>query len=120
MILVDTSVWVDHFRRPMTEMAELLERDVVLQHPFVTGELLLGNPGDRSALASFLNSLETASVCEPTDFADFIDSQSLGGTGIGFVDANLLAAASADGHKLWTRDRRLAEQAERLGLLHAG
>ena len=120
MILVDTSIWIDHFRRPVADLAELLDRDLVMQHPFVSGELLLGNPVDRTGLGSFLESLEQAPICGTGAFAGYVEAQALGGTGIGFVDAHLLVTASLVACTLWTRDRRLAEQAERLGLLHPG
>ena len=119
MILVDTSIWIDHFRHPVADLAELLDRDLVLQHPFVSGELLLGNPADRTGLVSFLESLEQAPICGIGAFASYVEARTLGGSGIGFVDAHLLASADVAGHRIWTRDRRLAEQAERLGLLHA-
>ena len=120
MILVDTSIWIDHFRQPLAGLAGLLERDLVLQHPFVSGELLLGNPFDRAGLVSFLESLDQAPICDPSTFAEYVAARALGGTRIGFVDAHLLATASLLTCTVWTRDRRLAEQAERLGLLYPG
>ena len=118
MILVDTSIWIDHFRRPVPELAYLLDRDLVLQHPYVSGELLLGNPADRNELVSFLESLDQAPICGTGAFASYVEARTLGGTGIGFVDAHLLVTATLLACTVWTRDRRLAEQAERLGLLH--
>lgn len=116
MIIVDTSVWADHFRVRDAELVATISDGRILQHPFVTGELALGNPPDRRAMIAVLGSFPQI-VPQPFElFIEFADRRSLGGAGIGFVDANLLASAAASDAKVWTRDKRLAAQAERLGL----
>lgn len=117
MIIVDTSVWIEHFRRPNSTLVALLERDGLAQHAFVTGELALGNSADRAALVGFLGSLTAAEVCTEGALLEFVERERLGGSGIGFVDAHLLAAAAALGFSLWTSDKRLHDQAARLDLL---
>lgn len=118
MILVDTSIWADHFGKAVANLSLLVARDQVLQHPFVTGELALGNPTDRKAMIATLDGLPQASVCEWSDLLAFAGRHELGGTGIGYVDAHLLASAHWHRVKLWSKDKRLAFQAERLGLAY--
>lgn len=117
MILVDTSVWVDHLRRRDATLARLLDVGGVVTHPFVIGELALGNLRQRDLVLDLLRRLPRAVVATERETLDFIDRNALFGLGIGYVDAHLLAAArlTADG-RLWTRDRRLALAADRLGL----
>lgn len=119
MILVDTSIWADHLHRPIASLLDLIVEAEIIQHPFVTGELALGNPADRARMMAMLDALPSATVFEHAAMIEFIETQAIGGTGIGFVDAHLLASTIAMNCRLWTRDRRLAEQAERLGLLHS-
>jgi predicted nucleic acid-binding protein len=117
VIVIDTSVWADHFHRELQELSSLIDREEVLQHPYVTDELALGNPRDRKAMVAMLEALDQATVCLRSDFLLFIDEHKLGGTGIGFVDAHLLVStAKSTGAALWTRDKRLLRQAERLGV----
>jgi len=117
VILVDTSVWVDHLRRREPALADLLEAGGVVTHPFVIGELSLGRLRQRDIVLGALRQLPRAAVATDRETLDFIDRNALHGRGIGYVDAHLLAAArlSAD-TLLWTRDRRLAGAAERLGV----
>jgi predicted nucleic acid-binding protein len=117
VILVDTSVWVDHLRLASAILTELLDDDQVLGHPFVLGELALGNVRQRDALLSDLRELPQAVVAEDHEIIRLIDREALFGRGIGYVDAHLLAAARLTaGSKLWTRDRRLQAVAVQLGL----
>ncbi len=121
MILVDTSVWVDHLRRGDAQLAELLERGTVLGHPFVVGEIACGKLTDRGAILGLLQHLPMAVVAEPDEVVAFIDRHRLHGKGIGYVDVHLLSAtALTAGAKLWTRDRRLHEVARDLGCAHGG
>ncbi len=117
MILVDTSVWVDHLRAGERRLSQLLDRGMVLAHPFVIGELALGRLRQRELVVSSLRDLPRASVATDEDVLLFIESQALYGLGIGYVDAHLLASVrlTADA-LLWTRDKRLDAVAERLGL----
>ena len=118
MILIDTSIWIDHYRAPFAELTELLGLEQILQHPFVTAELALGNPSGRSAMVARLDSIDQALVVTQTELLDFVAAKQIGGTGLGFVDAHLLASAERLNCLIWCRDKRLATQAERLGRLH--
>ena len=117
MILVDTSVWVDHFRMGDKALAGLLEAGEVLAHPFVIGELALGDLRQREIVLEALSDLPCASVAADKEVLHFIDRHALFGRGLGYVDAHLLAATRlTSGAKLWTRDKRLKEVAAELGL----
>lgn len=117
MILVDTSVWVDHLRSGDETLASLLHAGRVLAHPFVIGELALGTLRRRREILDLLEDLPHATVASHEEVLSFIERQALAGLGIGYVDAHLLAATRLTaGSALWTRDRRLAAGAERLGL----
>jgi predicted nucleic acid-binding protein len=117
MILVDTSVWVDHLRVPVARLVSLLQRTEVLIHPFVVGELAVGNLRNRQRILADLRELPTASVATDAEVLAFIDRAGLHGRGIGYVDAHLLAATMLTGSAaLWTFDRRLAEVATELRL----
>lgn len=118
MIIVDTSVWADFFRGNMPELSDVLAGMKALQHPFVTGELLLGNPADRQALKRDLEGLAQARVSDHDTAMQFAFDRNLGGTGIGYVDLHLLASAASADAMLWTRDKRLLAQAGRLGLAY--
>lgn len=116
MILVDTSVWVDHLRAGDRRLATLLERGAVLAHPWVIGELALGRLSQREEILRLLAGLPHAEIVTAPELAVFIDRHELFGIGIGYVDAQLLASAFlTPDARLWTRDKRLAAVAERLG-----
>ena len=117
MILVDTSVWVDHFRSGDDTLAAHLDRGQVLLHPFVIGELALGHLPRRDLILSILHDLPQAGVASDSEVLQFIDRQRLFGIGIGYIDAHLLAAIRlTPGAALWTRDRSLRAVAAHLGL----
>jgi predicted nucleic acid-binding protein len=117
VILVDTSVWVDHLRAGNDRFTALLARGEVLGHPFVTGELALGDLRWRDAVLSDLRDLPQAVVASDEEVLYFINHQRLFGRGIGYVDAHLLAATRlTERAKLWTRDRRLQAVAVALSL----
>ena len=116
MILVDTSVWVDHLRRGDAELAALLELGQVLMHPFVVGEIACGSLADRELMLELLQQLPMAAVAEPDEALGFIELRGLHGKGIGYVDVHLLAStALSAGSTLWTRDKRLRDAAEAMG-----
>jgi predicted nucleic acid-binding protein len=120
VILVDTSVWVEHLHSGNEELAALLNGGEVLAHPFVIGELALGNLLPRDPFLSDLRDLPQAIVAEDEEVLRMINRQALFGRGIGYVDAHLLAAARlTNGSQLWTRDRRLQAVAAQLGLAAA-
>ena len=117
MILVDTSVWVDHLRRHDETLAQALEAGEVLVHPFVIGELACGHLQHRGELLALLAALPRAPVATQAEALAYIERHSLSGRGMGFLDVHLLAAASLAGDaRLWTRDKRLAAVAENLSL----
>lgn len=117
MILVDTSVWVDHLRVGDATLTALLREGRVLAHPFVIGELALGDLRQRDLVLGLLGDLPHASLASDQEVLHFIGHNSLSGLGIGYVDAHLLAAARlTERASLWTRDKRLQGAAERLGL----
>jgi predicted nucleic acid-binding protein len=117
MILVDTSVWVDHLRTGEPQLATLLERGRVLMHPAVIGEIALGSLRQRDLVLRMLAQLPQAITAGDAEVLRWIDAARLWGRGIGFLDAHLLAAARlTPGARLWTRDRRLHEVAVTLEL----
>ncbi len=117
MILVDTSIWIDHLRASDEKLITLLDAGMVLTHPFVIGELAVGNLGARETVLSDLSDLPGAVVATETEVLRFIDRYALFGRGAGYVDIHLLAAVqlTADA-ELWTRDKRLHGIAVQLGL----
>ena len=120
MILVDSSIWVDHLRRGDATLARLLDDGRVLAHPFVVGELALGSLRQRELILMALQNLPQAMVASDTEVLRFINQQALYGLGIGYVDAHLLASARLTaGGSLWTRNKRLQAVAHRLGLTAA-
>jgi hypothetical protein len=117
LILVDTSVWVDHLRRGDARLAKLLERSLVAMHPFVMGEIACGSLSDRAVVLELLQELPTVVVADNDEAFGFIERHRLYGKGIGYVDVHLLASvALTQGATLWTRDKRLHAVADDLGL----
>ena len=116
MILADTSVWVDHLRHGNARMAALLREAQVAGHPFVTGEIALGHLKRRGEILALLADLPQTLPAEHEEVLRFVAENELAGSGLGWVDVHLLAAAALDRSRLWTLDRRLAEIALRLGL----
>jgi len=111
VILVDTSVWVDHFRVGKQPLRTLLRDEEVLTHPFVIGELACGIVHNRGEIFRLLQALPEARVAEHEEVIKFVEAHRLFGRGIGWVDAHLLAAALLSGATLWTLDKRLAHVA---------
>lgn len=110
MILVDTSIWVDHLRAGDALLARLLVGGLVLSHPFVIGELALGALRQRHTILGLLQDLPEAVVAAEGEVRQFIEEEALWGLGVGYVDVHLLAATRM------TRDKRLVSIATRLGL----
>ena len=115
-VLVDTSVWVDFWRRGNTRLAQLLGQDRVVVHPFILGELALGRLARRADVLRDLQALESSRVAEHDEVLALIDRTPLWGRGIGWVDAHLIASALLDRLHLWTLDQRLASVAASLGV----
>ena len=119
MILVDTSVWVDHLRSGDARLIDLLERGLVVMHPFVVGELACGSLADRASILELLQDLPMAIVAEGDEVLGLIERHRLYGKGVGCVDVHLLASTLLTrGAALWTRDQRLGAAADALGCAH--
>jgi predicted nucleic acid-binding protein len=117
MILVDSSVWVDHLRQGDQRLVTLLDSSQVLTHPFVIGEIALGSLKNRESILGSLKGLPLAETATDEEVQQFIESNALFGLGIGYIDAHLLAAVRLNaGSQLWTRDKRLGAVANRMGL----
>jgi predicted nucleic acid-binding protein len=119
VILVDSSVWIDHFRRPSAQLAALLASRVVWIHPFVVGELACGHLPRREAVFTAMSALPHAPVVPHDEVLAFVERHRLMARGIGWVDMHLLASTLVAGRvALWSRDKRLAAAAAELGCLH--
>jgi hypothetical protein len=117
VILVDTSVWVDHLRSGVARLAQELEAGRVLAHPFVIGELACGNLQNRREVLDLLGRLPSVPMATHAEALGFLEARSLMGRGIGFIDVHLLASAAlATPARLWTLDRRLSAVATELHL----
>ena len=120
-VLVDTSVWVDHFRRPNAVLAELMVLDQVLTHPLVVGELACGTPPEpRLRTLGDMALLLPADQAAPAEVRDFIEREALFDLGCGWIDLTLLASTlMTSSAQLWTMDKRLASLATRFGVCFA-
>ena len=107
MILVDTSVWIAHLREPGSKLAHLLSEGLVMVHPFVVGELACGNLKNRDRILSDLQALPPAVPATHEEALHLVRDRKLWGTGIGWIDAHLLASALLSEAELWTLDERL-------------
>lgn len=116
MILVDTSVWIEHFRRGSERLRSLLRKERVLGHPFVLGELACGNLRNRREILGLLGSLPQAPMAGHAEALRFLDGEALHGKGIGWIDIHLLVSARIARVPLWTLDRRLARTARSLSV----
>lgn len=116
MTLVDTSVWIDHFRSTNRSLAGMLEREEVLTHPFVIGELACGQFRKRDEILELMTALPSATLADHGDVLALVEHRRLYGRGIGWIDAHLLAAARLADARLWTLDGPLQRAATRLGV----
>jgi predicted nucleic acid-binding protein len=115
LILVDTSVWIDHLRKGIPSLAEALEREDVLMHPFVVGELACGELTRRREVLDLLSTLPSSIVATDHETLRFIENHRLMGKGIGYIDAHLLASVIlTEAAQFWTRDKRLGAIAAKL------
>ncbi|MBN2561686.1 MAG: type II toxin-antitoxin system VapC family toxin [Phycisphaerae bacterium] len=114
MVLVDTSVWVDHFRHPEGLLHDLLASGQVVTHPFVIGELSCGNLKNRDQILGLLRALPQAQLAMHDEVLHLVNSKKLHGKGLGWVDAHILASSLLSHTGLWTKDRRLAAAARTL------
>ena len=116
MILVDTSLWVEHLRRGHPGLEALLLRGEVACHPFVVGELACGNLGRRTEILALLSALPPVAVADHGEVLALIARARLAGRGLGWIDVHLLASARLSHTPLWTLDRRLERSAADLGV----
>ncbi|MGA2274720.1 MAG: PIN domain-containing protein [Bryobacteraceae bacterium] len=116
MVLADTSVWIQHFRRGEPKLASHLADGLVLMHPFVLGELACGNLKNRAEILSDLKELESAKLASTAEALQLIEDRRLWGRGLGWVDAHLLASALLSDCEFRTLDKRLGRAAAELGL----
>ena len=119
MILVDTSIWIDHLRGGDAALAALLQADLVWTHDFVIGELACGKLRNRAEILGLLQSLPRLIAATEEETLFFIEKQQLMGRGIGYIDAHLLAATVIRGARLWTKDKPLQGIAEKSGWAHS-
>ena len=118
MVLVDTNIWINHFRKKDADLVAFLNVGSVVCHPFIIGELAAGNLTNRIEILNLFQSLPSTPVVEPSEYLEFVDSRKLMGKGLGFVDIHILASAILSGVPLWTSDKRLAKAAEDLGIAY--
>ena len=119
MILVDTSIWIDHFYAGVPSLVELLQQEKVLLHPFIIGELACGNIQNRQEILSLLHNLPSISVASDQEALLLIENSSLMGKGVGYIDIHLLTSVLIqNGAKLWTRDKRLLAIANEMNLTY--
>jgi predicted nucleic acid-binding protein len=118
MVLVDTSVWVNHLQKGNIHLEELLLEGKVVCHPLVIGELACGNIKNRSEILALLQALPKAPAIDLAEYLYFIDQNHLSGTGIGFVDVHLTASAQLSEIPLWTNDKKLKETARKLKIIY--
>jgi predicted nucleic acid-binding protein len=117
LILVDTSVWIDHLNKGIPQLAEALDNQEVLTHPFVIGELACGQIKMRREILGLLSNLPGSVVATDEEALSLIERHRLMGKGMGYADVHLLASAMlTDGARVWTRDKRLAAIAIMLGV----
>jgi predicted nucleic acid-binding protein len=116
MILADSSIWIDHFRSKNSRLVALVWQRLLFCHPAVVGEIACGNIADRDENLQLMQNLLQAPIAKDSDVLLFIGAHKLMGRGVGYIDMQLLASAAIVQGKLWTRDRRLKETAEGLGL----
>lgn len=117
MILVDTSVWIDHLHKAVPMLVDALEREEVLSHPMIVGELACGELRNRGEVLGLLMALPPATEATHLEVLHLIDQRRLMGKGLSYIDAHLIASAMVSGDvKLWTKDRRLQSVAVELDL----
>lgn len=118
MVLVDTSVWINHLRKSEPYLKKLLLNGDVYCHPFVVGELACGSINNRQEIISLLQSLPSTRTIDDSEYLYFIEKNKLYSKGVGYVDIHLLASSKLESVKLWTEDKRLKKIANDLGLFY--
>lgn len=119
MILVDTSIWIDHFRYGDEELRKIVNDDRLVCHPFIVGELALGSLRERNAVLAFLAAQREVMIATHAEVMTIIERHSIFSMGIGYTDAHLVTSILLDPRSsLWTRDKRLAAAAQKVGVTH--
>ena len=118
MVLVDTSIWISHFRENNSHLKKLLMDESVACHPFIIGELACGNIKNRKEIIPLLHALPQTVVAENDEVLQFIEHKKLVGIGIGLIDVHLLASSLLTGLSLWTADKRLRTTASKFNLIY--
>ncbi len=118
MVLVDTSIWINHLRKPGDDLVYLLNHGAVACHPYVIGELACGNLKNRKEILGLFQSLPSTVVVEHDEFLEFVESRNLMGQGLSYVDIHLLASTVLASVALWTGDKRLAKAASEIGVAY--
>ena len=116
MVLVDTSVWVSHFRDVSVGLGKLLNDGKVVCHPFIVGELACGNLKKRHEILIYLQSLPMAILAEDGEVLKFIENHQLMGKGLGYIDVHLISAALLTDVPLWTFDKTLDRITKKIGI----
>ncbi len=116
MVLVDTSIWISHFRETSSHLSKLLLDEAVACHPFIIGELACGNIKNRKEILILLKALPQVQVAEENEILQFIEHKKLMGLGIGLIDVHLLASSLLTSLPLWTTDKRLRTTASKLNI----
>jgi predicted nucleic acid-binding protein len=116
MVIVDTSIWVDHLYKGNSELEYLLNENKAATHPFIIGELACGAMKNRNLIVSLLIALPTSDSVTQEEFLLFIEKNKLYGRGLGFVDIHILASAAISNYKIFTRDKDLIAASEKLGI----
>lgn len=116
LVIVDTNVWIHHLRKTNERLVSLLEEDRVAAHPMIIAELYLGQLREKEQLVHFLSFLPNCSVLSGKEIFFLISKNDLAGTGLGYVDAHLVGSALTDNCYIWTFDKALRRESQRLGL----
>ena len=118
MVLVDTSVWIEYFRKGHARLEELLNNTDVSIHPFIIGELACGTIKNREEILNLLQTLDSSPEISLQEILRFIEMNKLQGKGIGFIDVNLLASSLLSDCRLWTNDKKLHNIAQKMGIAY--
>ena len=116
MVLVDTSVWIDHFYKKNDHLVNLLNEGKVYTHEYIIGEIACGNISNRDEIIQLLRSLSFTLSISQEEILDFISNSHLYGKGLGFIDIHLLASSLISNAKLWTKDKKLNHVAKELNI----
>lgn len=118
MVIIDTSVWIAHFRKANAHLQKLLSEGEVFCHHFIVGEIACGNIHNRTEIISLMQALPSTPIAAQEEILSFIDHKKLYGAGIGLIDVHLLASAFLTKASVWTVDNKLQRVAAKLNILY--